>query len=62
MELGELVRLKPGTTIELEGTGQNVVLECEGDRLFSGHLGQSHGYFTVTVDAPAAAEQGPDTL
>jgi flagellar motor switch protein FliM len=58
MELGEIARLKPGTTIELEGTGQDVILECEGDSLFRGHLGQSQGYFTITVDGAADPEQG----
>jgi flagellar motor switch protein FliM len=58
IELGELARLKPGATIELEGSGQDVILECEGDKLFRGHLGQSHGYFTVTVDEPAQNEPG----
>jgi flagellar motor switch protein FliM len=58
IELGELARLKPGATIELEGSGQDVILECEGDKLFRGHLGQSHGYFTVTVDAPVQTDQG----
>ena len=52
MRLSELVKLKPGATIELEGSGKNIILECEGDRLFRGHLGQSQGYFTITVDAP----------
>ena len=61
LELGELARLKPGTTIELEGTGQDVILECEGDRLFRGHLGQAQGYFTITVDGPADNEQGSGT-
>lgn len=62
MRLSELVKLKPGATIELEGSGKNIILECEGDRLFCGHLGQSQGYFTITVDAPindnAATQEG----
>ncbi len=61
MRLSELVKLKPGATIELEGSGKNIILECEGDRLFRGHLGQSQGYFAITVDAPinddAAAQE-----
>lgn len=54
MELSELLRLEPGKTIELSGTGQSVILECEGDRLFRGHLGQAKGHFTLTIDAPLA--------
>ncbi len=61
MRLSELVKLKPGATIELEGSGKDIILECEGDRLFRGHLGQSQGYFAITVDAPinddAAAQE-----
>ena len=56
MELGELVKLKPGTTIELEGSGQSIVLECEGDQLFRGHLGQAQGFFTITVDEAISDE------
>jgi flagellar motor switch protein FliM len=56
MELGELVKLKPGATIELEGSGQSIVLECEGDQLFRGHLGQAQGFFTITVDEAISDE------
>ena len=52
MELDDILRLGPGRTIELSGTDQDIVLECEGDRLFRGRLGQSRGFFTITVDAP----------
>ena len=52
MELDDILRLGPGRTIELNGTDQDIVLECEGDRLFRGRLGQSRGFFTITVDAP----------
>ena len=58
MQLGELVKLTPGATIELEGTGHDIVLECEGDKLFRCHLGQSKGYFTITIDAPITADPG----
>jgi flagellar motor switch protein FliM len=62
MRLSELVKLKPGATIELEGSGKDIILECEGDRLFRGHLGQSQGHFSITVDAPinddAANQEG----
>ncbi|MGO8953132.1 MAG: flagellar motor switch protein FliM [Rhodomicrobium sp.] len=59
MELSELLRLKAGNTIELSGTDQNVILECEGDPLFRGHLGQSRGFFSVTIDAPIG--EGPSS-
>jgi flagellar motor switch protein FliM len=62
MELGELVRLKAGMTIELEGSGQDVLIECEGDRLFRGHLGQSQGYFTITIEAPVATDPAPEII
>lgn len=58
LQLSELVKLKPGATIELEGSGHNIVLECEGDKLFRGHLGQSQGNFTITIDAPITEDQG----
>ncbi len=56
LQLGELVQLKPGAVIELDGSGQSIVLECEGDRLFRGHLGQAHGFFTITIDAPISED------
>ncbi len=56
LQLSELVKLKPGATIELDGSGHNIVLECEGDKLFRGHLGQAQGYFTITIDAPITEE------
>jgi flagellar motor switch protein FliM len=52
IELDDILRLEAGKTIELSGTDQNIILECEGDRLFRGRLGQSRGHFTITVDAP----------
>jgi flagellar motor switch protein FliM len=52
IELNDILRLEAGKTIELSGTDQNIILECEGDRLFRGRLGQSRGHFTITVDAP----------
>ena len=50
IELDDIMRLEVGKTIELSGTDQNIILECEGDRLFRGRLGQSRGHFTITVD------------
>jgi len=52
IELDDILRLEAGKTIELSGTDQNIILECEGNRLFRGRLGQSRGHFTITVDAP----------
>ena len=52
IELDDILRLEAGKTIELSGNDQNIILECEGDRLFRGRLGQSRGHFTITVDAP----------
>jgi len=52
IELDDIVRLEVGQTLELSGTDQSIVLECEGDRLFRGRLGQARGNFTITVDAP----------
>ncbi|MGO9984390.1 MAG: FliM/FliN family flagellar motor switch protein [Rhodomicrobium sp.] len=51
LELGEVLRFKTGKIIELSGTANSVMLECEGKRLFRGRLGQSSGHFTVTIDA-----------
>ncbi len=59
LQLGELLRLEPGKMIELCGTEENVVLECQGDRLFRGHLGQSRGFFTITIDAPIDEDLSP---
>lgn len=50
MELSELLRLQPGKVVELNGTEHSVILECEGDRLFRGRLGQSKGFFTFTIE------------
>ncbi len=52
IELDDILRLEIGKTIELNGTDRSIVLECEGDRLFRGSLGQARGHFTITVDAP----------
>ncbi len=60
--LDDILRLGPGKTIELTGTDRNVLLECEGDRLFLGRLGQSRGHFTVTIDAPVIEDPGIETL
>jgi flagellar motor switch protein FliM len=52
LELDELLKLGPGKTLSLTGTDQSVILECEGDRLFRGRLGQARGVFTITVEEP----------
>ncbi len=52
IELDDILRLGPGKTIELSGTDRNIMLECEGDRLFRGRLGQAQGHFTITIEAP----------
>jgi flagellar motor switch protein FliM len=57
LQLRELMQLKPGATIELDGSGHDLVLECEGDKLFRGHLGQAQGYFTITIDSLLSEEQ-----
>ena len=44
IELDDILRLEAGKMIELSGTDQNIILECEGDRLFRGRLGQSRGH------------------
>lgn len=62
MQLGELVKLKPGATIELDGSGHDVVLECEGDKLFLSHLGQSQGYFTITIDTRITDSPGAESI
>jgi flagellar motor switch protein FliM len=56
IELDDIMRLEVGKTIELSGTDQNIILECEGDRLFRGRLGQSRSHFTITVDEPLNEE------
>lgn len=58
LQVSELVQLKPGAFIELDGNGQGILIECEGDRLFRGHLGQEHGFFTITIDAPISEDSG----
>ncbi len=50
LQLNEIMRLEAGKTVELDGTDKSIILECEGDRLFLGHLGQSRGFFTITID------------
>jgi flagellar motor switch protein FliM len=50
--LDDILRLEVGKTIELSGTDKSIILECEGDRLFRGRLGQSRGRFTITIEAP----------
>ena len=50
MQLDEIVRLEAGKTIELIGTDKDIIIECEGDRLFRGQLGQTRGFFTITID------------
>jgi flagellar motor switch protein FliM len=59
LQLSELLKLKAGDTIEVCGTERNVILECQGDSLFRGQLGQSRGYFTVTIEGPAREDLGP---
>jgi flagellar motor switch protein FliM len=56
MPLGEILRLQAGKIIELSGSEHSVILECEGDRLFRGRLGQARGFFTVTIDAPVSED------
>ncbi|MFY9643021.1 MAG: flagellar motor switch protein FliM [Rhodomicrobium sp.] len=60
LQLGELLRLEAGKIIELCGTEQNVILECQGDRLFRGRIGQSRGFFAITIDATIGEDTGPD--
>lgn len=50
LELDELIKLAPGKTLSLTGTDQSVIVECEGDRLFRGRLGQARGVFTITIE------------
>jgi flagellar motor switch protein FliM len=52
LPLEDIVKLAPGQTLELNGTDQSIVVECEGDRLFRGKLGQSRGFFTITIEDP----------
>lgn len=60
--LDDILRLDVGKTIELNGTDKSIVLECEGDRLFRGRLGQSHGHFTITVETPVQDELTTDDV
>ncbi len=63
LELDELLKLGPGKTFSLTGTDQSVIVECEGDRLFRGRLGQARGVFTITIEEPindeVYADDGP---
>ena len=52
MPLDEIVRLDVGKTIALSGTDKSIILECGGDRLFRGRLGQARGFFTITIEEP----------
>jgi flagellar motor switch protein FliM len=54
LELDEILRLEIGKTIELSGTDRSIFIECEGDRLFRGRLGQSRGFFTITIEEPVS--------
>jgi flagellar motor switch protein FliM len=54
LELDEILRLDIGKTVELAGTDQSIYIECEGDRLFRGRLGQSRGFFTITIEEPVS--------
>jgi flagellar motor switch protein FliM len=54
LQLDEIMRLEPGSTVELAGTDQSIILECEGDRLFRGRLGRSRGFFTITIEESIA--------
>ncbi len=56
LQLDEILRLEPGKMIELSGTDQSIVLECEGDRLFRGRLGQSREFFTITIEEPISED------
>ncbi|KAI95126.1 hypothetical protein T281_07330 [Rhodomicrobium udaipurense JA643] len=50
IELGQMLKLEVGKTLELEGTERNIFFEYEGDRLFRGCLGRERGTYTVTID------------
>ena len=52
IELDDILHLEAGKTIELNGTDQNIILECEGDRIFRGRLGQARGFYTITINDP----------
>lgn len=60
LQLGEVLKLKAGDTIELCGTERNLIVECQGDSIFRGQLGQSRGFFTVTIHGPARDDLGPE--
>ncbi|MFZ1110674.1 MAG: FliM/FliN family flagellar motor switch protein [Rhodomicrobium sp.] len=61
LELDEILRLEIGRTIELAGTDQSIFIECEGDRLFRGRLGQSRGVFTITIEEPVSDDNYTET-
>jgi flagellar motor switch protein FliM len=49
--LGDIADLKVGQIMELTATPRSrVVLECNGERLFWCHLGQTEGNYTLKVD------------
>jgi flagellar motor switch protein FliM len=62
MQLDEILRLDIGKTIELSGTDQSIFVECEGDRLFRGRLGQSRGFFTITIEEPVSDDLFSETV
>ncbi len=62
MPLDEIMRLEVGKTIALTGTDRSIILECQGDRLFKGRLGQERGFFTITIEEPLNEDLSLDMI
>ncbi|MCB1503815.1 MAG: FliM/FliN family flagellar motor switch protein [Hyphomicrobiaceae bacterium] len=64
MTLRDVALLEVGTMIEVEAAAfQDVAIECSGEAVFHGRLGQSKGYFTISIEGAmtrAAAGQPDD--
>jgi flagellar motor switch protein FliM len=58
LTLLDVARFKPGLVLGVHAAqGNRVVLQCEGERLFEGTLGQSGGFYTLELNAPYNAER-----
>lgn len=59
MLLSDVAALKPGSMLEFVGSSLHALnLECEGQAVFVGRLGQSGGAFTVCLERPASPRRG----
>jgi flagellar motor switch protein FliM len=56
MLLGDVAALRPGSLVEFDAAQlEHVHLECDGEAIFEGQLGQQKGFFSICLEAPVAA-------